>query len=163
MSKSNSHQFTGTKGQKIHEGLKVSNQRAKVIEWAEDVARHLSPTQRSKFNTATVVFDESTGKLYFGRNKGIAINNSKKNPIIFGDDTHDGLLPPKSLNKYAPGNCSEVDGINNALNDGAKLGNLHIYTIHTTKRNMGNEKIACENCTYAFKHHIKRNNTGWKY
>lgn len=135
MSKSDSHQFTGTKGQKIHAGLKVGNQRAKVIEWAEDVAAHLTKTQREKFNTATVVFDE----------------------------THSGLLPPRSLNKYALGNCAEVDGINDALNDGAKLENLHIYTIHTTRGRMGEEKIACENCTYAFKGRIKRNNTGWKY
>lgn len=163
MSKSDCHQFTGTKGQKIHAGLKVGNQRAKVIEWAEDVAAHLTKTQREKFNTATVVFDESTGKLYFGRNKGIALKGSKKNPVIFGDDTHKGLLPPRSLNKYALGNCSEVDGLNDALNDGAKLKNLHIYTIHTTRGRMGEEKIACENCTYAFKGRIKRNNTGWKY
>ena len=71
MSKSDSHQFTGTKGQKIHEGLQVENQRRMVLAWAEDVANHLSKSQRSKFNTATVVFDETTGNLYYGRNKGI--------------------------------------------------------------------------------------------
>ncbi len=80
MSKSDSHQFEGTKWQKIREGLKVYNQRTKVIEWAEDVAAHLSNNQRSKFNTATVVFDEITGKLYFGRNKGIDKKVQRKIP-----------------------------------------------------------------------------------
>ena len=74
MSKTNSHQFSGTRGEKIAQGMKPENQRAKLIEWAKDVLSVLAPksnTQRKKFNTATVVFDEETGNLYFGRNGGI--------------------------------------------------------------------------------------------
>ena len=59
------------------------------------------------------------------------INKTKKNPILFGDSTHIGILPTSSLNKYPIGNCAEVDAINNALNAGSKLKDLHITTIHS--------------------------------
>ena len=49
-----------------------------------------------------------------------------------------------------------------ALNDGAKLSNLHIYTTGTTKKNFGVEISACENCTFAFKGKVKSNNSGWR-
>lgn len=64
--------------------------------------------------------------------------------------------------KYPVGNCAEVDAINQALNSGAKLENITIYTIHTTKGHVGRRKEACENCTFAFKGKIKKNHTGWK-
>ena len=98
---------------------------------------------------------------YYGRNGGIEKNGSPKSPILFGDSTHDGILPKQSLNNYKIGNCAEVDAINNALNAGAKLENLHITTIHTTPGNMGEYKRACENCTQSFMGRVKRNYTGW--
>ncbi len=71
-----------------------------------------------------------------------------------------GLLPGISFNRYAVGNCAEVDAVNNALNAGAKLGNLYMSTIHTTKFSFGCLKSACENCTYTFKGKITGNFAG---
>lgn len=120
-----------------------------------------SKRQRDKFNTASVVYDESTGKYYYGRNGGIELSGTRKNPLLFGDQTRQGILPKISFNQYSIGNCAEVDAINNALNDNASLSNLHITTIHTTKAGMGQKKAACKNCTYAFRGKVKRNYTGW--
>ena len=121
----------------------------------------VSKRQREKFNTASVAYDESTGKYYYGRNNGIEKNGTSKNSILFGDSTHDGILPKHSLNDYKIGNCAEVDAINIALNAGAKLENLHLTTIHTTSGSMGQKKPACQNCTYSFRGRIRRNYTGW--
>ena len=121
----------------------------------------ISKRQRAKFNTASAAYDESTGKYYYGRNGGILKNNTEKNPLLFGDSTHPGILPAQSFNQYTVGNCAEVDAINNALNDGAVIKNLHITTIHATPEQMGKPKKACENCTYSFKGKVKRNYTGW--
>ena len=164
MSKSSSNQFSGTRGQKITQGLVPANQKEKVVSWAKATAEYLagkSKRQRENFKTACVAFDEETGKLYFGRNKGINMDasNVKKNDILFGKD---GILPSKSLNGYpTPWNCAETDAINQALNDGEKLKNIHIYTIDTIANNFGKDKKSCLNCKTAYKGRIKKNNTGW--
>ncbi len=171
MSKTSSGLFSGTKGTKNsntssrRQQNNATQNRRHVVLWAEKKAIELekkSKRQRDKFNTASVVYDENTGKYYYGRNGGIEKEGTKKNPLLFGDNVHKGILPKESLNNYSIGNCAEVDAINNALNDGADLKNLHLTTIHTTSGNMGKSKIACENCTYAFKGKIKRNYTGWQ-
>lgn len=136
----------------------------KLRVWATNEADKLSKIskrKRDKFNTASIVYDKSTGKCYYGRNNGININGRSKNHILFGDSKHKGILPEKSFNRYAVGNCAEVDAVNNALNDGAKLENLYMSTIHTTKFNFGDLKSACENCTYTFKGRIIENYAGW--
>lgn len=165
MSKNSSGLFKGTKGDRIAQAVKPSYQREQVILWAQreaDSLSSISKRQRDKFRTACVAVDEETGKLYFGRNGGIDKNNSAHNPVLFGDSTHKGVLPDKSLNNYpSPWNCAESDAINNALNSGAKLDNIHIYTIDTTKNNFGKDKTSCVNCTTAYKGRIRRNNTGW--
>ena len=83
----------------------------------------------------------------------------------FGPGLHPDIqriLPQKSLNDYPTSwNCAETDAINNALHDGAKLKNLHIYTIDTSPRRFGDDKPSCKNCTFAYKGRIKKNNTGW--
>lgn len=164
MSKSISGLYSGTKGSKQYGGS--SRQlRSHVTSWAKDTADKLSEVsnrQREKFNTATVVYDESTGKYYNGRNRGIEIDHSKKNPILFGDANHEGLLPKESLNHLSVGNCAEIHAVNKALNDGAKLENLKMYTIHATKNSFGKAKPACKNCTYTLKGRIKENYTGWE-
>ena len=66
------------------------------------------------------------------------------------------------MNQYEVGNCAEIHAINKALNDGAKLEKLKLYTIHTTRNNFGKPKKACENCTYALKGKIKKNYSGWE-
>ena len=163
MSKGFSGHFSATKGAKFHDGS-AKQLHIHVSTWAESTAKRLervSKRQRDRFNTATVVYDEGTGKYYNGRNHGIEIDKDPKNPILFGDGTRDGLLPDKSLNAYALGNCAEIHAINKALNDGADLSNLKLYTIHTTRNSFGKPKPACENCTYALKNMIKENYSGW--
>lgn len=76
-------------------------------------------------NTATVVYDEKTGKYYYRRND------------------------------------AEVNVINQAMNAGVNLKDLHMTTIHTTKSSFGKDKEACENCKKVFKGKIKQNYTGW--
>ena len=135
---------------------------AKVKSWAERKQKELTGKAKKNFNTACVVYDDETGKFYYGQNGGYRGEGYKKNPILFGDSAHAGLLPSRSLNKYPVGNCAEVDAINRALNDGAEISHLHITTIHTTKSQFGNYKESCENCRYAFKSRIKANYSGWK-
>ncbi|MBR4529311.1 MAG: hypothetical protein IKO80_03420 [Lachnospiraceae bacterium] len=157
--------YSGTSGARAGRGPYARAMHAKLLSWAGRKAYDLekvSNRQREKFNTASVVYDESTGKYYYGMNRGIKLEHEEKNPILFGDSTRKGILPQKSLNNYEVGNCAEVHAINRALNDNASLGNLHITTIHTTNSSMGEAKTACENCTHAFKGRIKHNNTGWK-
>ncbi|WP_288886038.1 hypothetical protein [uncultured Eubacterium sp.] len=167
MSKSNSNHFSNTRGKRISQGIIPSNQKKRVIDWARKVAAALdmkSKRQRDKFKSACIVFDEKTGNVYFGRNGGIdkTASNTTKNPILFGNSTTKGILPKESLNNYpTPWNCAETDAINKALNSGAKLENLHIFTIDTTKKNFGKDKASCINCTIAYKGRIKKNNSGW--
>lgn len=160
MSKSSSHQFKGTVGERIEQGLVPANQKKQVIEWAEDVVsrmgNNVSKRKREKFNTACVAFDETTGELYFGRNGGIDKFETKLHPII------KKLLPTENYAKLpTTWNCAETDAINNALNAGASLESLHIYTISTLPKSFGADKAACKNCTHMFKGRIKKNNTGW--
>lgn len=169
MNKATSDLFQGTIGHKNRNNAEIeknnaTQNRRHVVLWAQEKVKELaniSNRQREKFNTASVAYDESTGKYYYGRNNGIEKNGTDKNPVLFGDNTHDGILPKHSLNDYKVGNCAEVDAINNALNAGAKLENLHLTTIHTTSGSIGKKKAACKNCTYSFKSRVKRNYTGW--
>lgn len=133
----------------------------RVESWAKRKRSALTGKTKKNFNTACVVYDESTGKCYYGRNGGYHETGYKKNPELFGDSTHEGILPKKSLNKYPVGNCAEVDAVNRALNAGAELQHLHMTTIHTTKSQFGEYKPSCENCTYTFKGRIKKNYSGW--
>lgn len=160
MSKSDSHQFTGTKGQKIEQGMNPENLKRQLVSWAEEVVTRMSDNvsnrKRERFNTACVVFDELTGTLYFGRNGGID---------KFGDSIHPTLraiLPKEPLNGLpTPWNCAETDAINQALHNGVDLGHMRIYTISTKPKSMGKAKKSCENCTYAYRGRIKENYTGW--
>lgn len=119
MSKPSSGLFNGTVGTKKRTSRFTSQNNATqnhrhVVLWAEKKAAELeskSKRQRDKFNTATVVYDESSGKYYYGQNGGIVQSGARKNTVLFGDDTHSGLLPPTSLNQYALGNCSEVEKV----------------------------------------------------
>lgn len=171
MSKPSSGLFGNTKGAKksnksgsqsnIPSGRKLTND---AKSWADNRADKLSEKskrQRDKFNTATVVYDVETGKEFYGRNHGIEIDHAPKNKILFGDGKKPGLLPTEKIAKYDIGNCAEVDAVNKALNHGAKLKNLVMKTIHTTKSSFGENKVACANCTATFKGKIKKNYSGW--
>ena len=162
MSKTYSYLFSGTKGSITHDKSVIEKvSRGKLKAWAKDKMASLTGKAKSSFNTACIVYDESTGKCYYGRNGGYKENGYTKNPLLFGDDTHDGILPKSPLNKFPVGNCAEVDAVNKALNAGAKLKDLHLTTIHVTKRAFGEYKASCENCKYTFKGRVKENYSGW--
>ena len=156
--------FSGTRGSAnspYHRDARVMHSRVK--EWAGKEVEKLqakSSNKRRNFSTASIVYDNESGRYFYGRNKGIEINGDAKNPKLFGEN---GILPKHSLNRLAVGNCAEVDAINQALNAGAKLENLYISTIHATRENFGEPKSACENCTFAFMGRIEKNHTGWKF
>ena len=163
MSKSYSYLFSGTKGSIIHDkDIIKSVSRGKVKAWAKEKRNSLTGEAKKKFNTACIVYDEATGKCYYGINGGYKEEGYIKNPILFGDDYHPGILPQSPLNKYPVGNCAEVDAVNRALNDGASLSNLHMTTIHTTKKKFGEYKPSCANCIHTFKGRIKENYSGWE-
>ena len=167
MSKGESGLFSGAERNKASSEKQTSSQIKYhslncVKDWATKKKSELTGKTKKNFNTACVVYDESTGNYYYGRNGGYHEKGYIKNPILYGNSTHEGLLPAKSLNKYSVGNCAEVDAINHALNAGASIENLHITTIHTTKKQFGDYKEACENCCYAFKGKVKANYSGWK-
>ncbi|MCR5798710.1 MAG: hypothetical protein K6G69_01420 [Lachnospiraceae bacterium] len=164
--------FGNTKGSEInvanatHSSRKTVSQikhesKINVMKWAKQKRDELSGKTKKNFNTACVVYDIETGNYYYGRNGGYHEKYYDRNSLLFGDDTNAGLLPRVSMNKYPVGNCAEVDAVNHALNKGAKLGNLYMTTIHTTKNQFGNYKSACENCTYTFKGRINDNFSGW--
>ena len=100
-----------------------------------------SKTQAAKFNTGTVVYDASTGQYYYGMNRGVQISGDTLNPTL------SKMLPEKSLNNYKLGNCAEVDAVNQALNNGANMKDLYMYTIDV---NSGAAKGMCGNCSYTF-------------
>ena len=56
-------------------------------------------------------------------------------------------LSVQSLNQYRIGNCAEVDALNQALNNGADVKNLYLYTINTKNQIT---KAMCEYCVYTF-------------
>lgn len=117
-----------------------------VIEWSrmeEKLAN--SNRQLNKFNTATVAYDAKTGNYYYGMNRGIQLSRENLNSSL------SSWLPENSLNQYLVGNCAEVDAVNQALNDGADINNLYLYTINT-KNNQ--PKPMCENCVYTFKDRV---------
>ncbi|MNJ69448.1 hypothetical protein D3C77_658010 [compost metagenome] len=91
-------------------------------------------------------------------NKGVQLSSDNKNPILFGGNGQQGLLPEKSLNKYALGNCAEVDAVNQALNQNAKISDLYF---ETTPSAFGKSKEACTNCTFTFKGNVADALTGW--
>ena len=113
-----------------------------VTEWArmeESLAN--SNRQLNKFNTASVAYDGATGNYYYGMNRGVQVSGDSLNSSL------KSWLPERSLNQYRLGNCAEVDAVNQALNGGADINNLYLYTINT-KNNL--PKAMCENCVYTF-------------
>ncbi len=113
-----------------------------VVEWSRMEERLAnSKNQLNKFNTASVVYDSATGNYYYGMNRGIQLGGDNLNLLL------KSWLPEKSLNDYKLGNCAEVDAINQALNSGANVNGLYMYTINT-KTNL--PKPMCENCNYTF-------------
>jgi cytidine deaminase len=114
-----------------------------IKEWAAFQRSLASETRISKFNTATVVIDKSTGKLYYGMNRGINISREKIHPFLKAN------LPEKTLS-FKLRNCAECDVVNNALNSGAKWHNLEMHTIGIKPDGSTFVKPQCANCEYTF-------------
>ncbi len=127
---------------------------------ADELSR-ISKRKRKGFNTACIAYDVETGREYYGRNAGIELADAPKNPVLFGSDDATGLLPQMSLNHLKVGNCAEVDAVNQALNNGASIGNLRIMTVSADEKHFGANKPACRNCTYTFRGRVKGNYSGW--
>ena len=167
MSKDSSGLFSGTSGAKSTSSgrsnaviKKYSKQRVK--DWAKSEQKRLTGRSKKDFNTACVVYDETTGKYYYGRNGAPFEKGYNKNSKLFGKN---GLLekklPEGSLNIYKVGDGAEVDAVSKALNDGGRLSNLQMTTINVTEKGFGKNKPACENCETVFKGKVKQNYTGW--
>ena len=159
--------YRGTRGELL-EARRTGNygrvMKQRVDSWARQKADELSLVSKRKrrdFNTACIAYDVETGREYYGRNAGIEISGAPKNPLLFGHDGTPGLLPQASLNHLKVGNCAEVDAINQALNDGAHIGNLRIRTIYADEKRFGQDKPACLNCTHTFRGKVKGNYSGW--
>ena len=159
--------YQGTRGELL-EARRTGNysyvMKQHLDNWARLKADKLlreSKRKRRNFNTACIAYDVETGREYYGRNAGIEISGTSRNPLLFGSSEKPGLLPQTSLNHLKVGNCAEVDAINQALNDGASIGNLYIRTICTDEKHFGQDKLACLNCTCAFKGRVKGNYSGW--
>ena len=85
---------------------------------------------------------------------------------MYGDATHPRILPVTSFYTRSVDNCAEIHAVNKALNSGAELKNLKLYTIHTvgmSKFSFGDKKVSCQNCAFTLKGKIKENYTGWFY
>lgn len=166
MAKGNSGLFFRTKGENYLSGINPDNLKQKAFEYAEEISKKGLTLEKRFLNTTCVVYDEKTDRYYYGMNHGIELHSTPKNVILFGNEISEGILPKKSLNDYPIGNCAEVDAINNALNNGSRLENLHIATLDVRRKNIRAHKIigkrSCKNCSYAFKGRIKENYTGWE-
>lgn len=66
----------------------------------------------------------------------VQLSRDVKNPMLFGSNDQAGLLPKVFLDDYGIGNCAEVDAVNQALNKGANIGDLYLYTIKTTQMSL---------------------------
>ena len=166
MSKGHSGLFRETNGDKIARGINSAIQKEKAFEYAKDIYENGTTAEKRFINTVTVVYDEENNKYYYGMNGGIELHNTPKNAILFGDKTHEGILPKKKLNKFPLGNCSEVDAVNQALNAGAKLEHLHLTTLDVKRKNIRKHNIvgkcSCKNFTTTFKGRVKKNHTEWE-
>ena len=159
MSKDYSHLFSGTSGSRHTSSEIKTYSKGKLTSWAKEQKEGMSGKQKQKFNTACIVYDEKTGKCYYGRNAGIPNYGASIHPDL------QAILPKEKLCKNEIGNCAEVDAVNKALKAGAKIKNLHMTTIHTnetSKHSFGDYKAACPNCKATFKGHIKKNYSGWE-
>lgn len=165
MSKDYSHLFSGTSGSKHSYSEIKTYSKGKLTSWAKKQQEGMSGKQKQKFNTACVVYDETTGKCYYGRNAELPkIKDGKLTDLSKLHPDLQKLLPKKKKGKFELGNCAEVAAVDKALKAGAKLKNLHmttIYTNDTKDHSFGDYKGACKNCKKTFKWHVKKNYSGW--
>ena len=159
--------YQGTRGDLLEARRTGNYSRAMkqhVDDWARrkaDELSRISKRKRREFDTACIAYDVETGREYYGRNAGVELSGAPKNPLLFGSDGAAGLLPQGPLNHLKVGNCAEVDAVNRALNDGARINDLRIRTICADEKHFGQDKPACLNCTHTFRGRVKGNYSGW--
>jgi hypothetical protein len=127
----------------IHSAPDIDLHKA-VSEWARLQRSLASKTQLRRFNTATVVRDTRTGRLYYGMNRGLRISGDKLNPQLAS------RLPKESMEEWALGNCAEVDAVNQALSSGARWVDLEMHTIGIRPDGTIFGKPQCANCLFTF-------------
>lgn len=99
-----------------------------------------APSKRKTPRTVTTIVDEDTGKIYTGTNQARKVEDLNSEV--------QKLLPNKSKEPWSCTNCSEVGAVNNAANDGAKVGkNLKAITNQVDKKTNTFRPIeTCKNC-----------------
>lgn len=90
--------------------------------------------------TVTIIVDEATGKVYPGIS-GAVKSVEELEPAVRS------LLPKESLEKWPVFQCADCDALNAAVKDGARLKDLHMYTVKIHKKE-GTIKAMerCSNC-----------------
>lgn len=82
----------GSRGAAPDSGFVLSS---KLTAWASRKADRLSKAQRGRFNTACIVYNEESGRYFYGRNQGIELANAKKNPCCLAI----GTIPASSRHR----------------------------------------------------------------
>jgi uncharacterized Zn-binding protein involved in type VI secretion len=94
------------------------------------------PNGRRPVKTSAAI-DKKTGKVY---------QDDSGYPLPAKEEIHptlrDRMPNPSLVEKHVPENCAEFKAANKALNDGAKLEDIDIYTINRQK----NPIPRCKNC-----------------
>lgn len=129
----------------IEAGGAVAAENASRGEVPDSKQMHEAVSTWSAYQKELAPSNRKAGQYYYGMNKGVRLSGDELNQELFK------LLPENSFNRYDIGNCAEVDAVNQALNNGAKLSDLNLYTIDVKK---GLPKQMCENCVYTFEGHV---------
>jgi uncharacterized Zn-binding protein involved in type VI secretion len=94
------------------------------------------PNGRKPAKTS-VVKDRKTGKIYQDDSGWPVPSENEINPKL------SKRIPDPSLEKHDPNNCAEFKAVNKALNDGADINDLDVYTM---SRNKLTPAHRCKNC-----------------
>jgi len=108
--------------------------RAALNQWADEQNFHHDP------NCVSVVYDTANDTYYYGRSSW----------NYAGGDIHPDLqsiAPSSSYYDWNTFNCAEMDAVNQALYDGAYLGDLQMYTSYYDTRDAA---AMCANCFETF-------------
>lgn len=107
----------------------------------QNTAKIMLTTSNNKMpKKVTTIIDKNTGKTYVGTNGKRDINTIEKSIR--------DKLPDASKEKWPCTQCAEVDALNKAASDGAKIGdNLDVYTNEINKKARTYGPVeTCANC-----------------
>lgn len=126
-------------------GLKeaAGNRASLLTNVTEGRINEINSTPKSEFPNGrrpaktSAAIDRKTGKIY---------QDDSGYPMPTQEEIHptlrDRIPNPSLVEKHVPENCAEFKAANKALNDGAKLEDIDIYTINRQK----NPIPRCKNC-----------------